>query len=759
MLADAWPEEEWDALVNAAAALAATGADNNAIMEGTAQEAGALSAAILKSDIPSPQVETLAEISLATAIGLGQVKGGQQFLNAQKNAFEEQKQASLQKLSDAEEELRAGEEQLQAARQEISSKKAELKAGYEKLRAGKAELTDGESKLQEEEANAGQKIADARKEIEERKKELAEGEADYLEEKQEYEKKKQDAIKELEDGYAKLEDLDQATWYVQDRSSLDSYASLSSDLSSIEAVGKVFPVIFLLVAVLMSLTTMTRMVEEERGLIGTYKGLGYTNASIYRKYILFALQACIIGGILGDIFGFILMPKFITFVLRVLYTLPQYYLRFDIPYGVGGVLLFTLAIVGATALACRSELAHMPANLMRPKAPKAGSRVLLERLPFIWQHLKFLNKVTARNIFRYKKRMFMTIGGIAGCTALILCGFAIRDSIIDLEPKQYDRIYHYDLMTVFQEKDRDDFLQKLSADSNIQDYIPLRIESVKLINAKGKAEQVQFMVIPEGTAIEKYISIRNKEDALLPMSNSGIFVTRNAAQLLGLRAGDIVSLQDKDLKQGNVEVASIVQNYLGNHVYMTQSLYEKVFGAYESNGILAHLSDSCQDQAAYAKDLLEDAAVISSVSTADLRENYGFDLINAVILLMIVMAGGLAFVVLFTLSNTNISERARELATIKVLGFYDKEVHQYVNKETLLLTIAGILLGLPLGHYLSKLLTVVLKMPSIYFAVHIEAVSYVISALITFCFALLVNLMTNRMLDRIDMVEALKSVE
>jgi ABC-type antimicrobial peptide transport system permease subunit len=549
-----------------------------------------------------------------------------------------------------------------------------------------------------------------------------------------------------------------AQWYAQDRTSLDSYSSMINDLSSIEAVGKVFPVIFLLVAVLMSLTSMTRMVEEERGLIGTYKALGFGNGAVYRKYILFALLACLLGGILGDVFGFIFMPQFIAVVLEELYTLPQYDLRFDLVYGVGGVLLFLVAIVGATVLACYSELRQMPATLMRPKAPRAGSRVFLERIPFIWNRLKFLNKVTVRNLFRYKKRLFMTVGGIMGCTALILCGFAIKDSIAKLGPNQYKVVYQYDLMAVAQENAYEGLIRQLNTDGKLADYESLRFDSVKLVNSGGKSEKVQLMAIPDGASIENYIRLENLHGDLIKPQDNGVLLTRNAATILGLEAGDTILMEDMALKQHEVVVTDVVKNYLGNNVYLSQKQYEVLFGGYAPNGVLAHLSEA-NGQAEYAQKLLDHDAVVSAVSTAALLDEYGFDLMNAVLLLIIVMAGGLAFVVLFTLSNTNISERSRELATIKVLGFYDKEVHQYVNKETLLLTSAGILVGLPVGRFISGFLTVALNMPSIHFAVYVQPVSYLITAAITFCFAIAVNWMTNRTLNRIVMVEALKSVE
>lgn len=729
-------------------------------------EAAQLEGAIEQMNQQAAQLSVLPESGVQTALGIGKVNGGQQMLDAQKDDFAVQKAAALQQLAEAEAASADGEAQINIARRTMEEKKSELEAGKAalaqgraELETGKAELADGEATLDAEEADARKQIADAWAEITEGKQELADGKAELTEQEQEYAEKKEDAAQKLADAYSELDDLDMTQWYVQDRTSLESYSSLDSDLSSIEAVGRVFPVLFLLVAVLMSLTTMTRMVEEERGLIGLYKALGYDSKTIYSKYILFALTASLLGGVVGDILGFVFMPSFISVILKELYSVPYYNLRFDTLYGVGGVLLFVLAIVGSTMLACRNELSHTPAALMRPKAPRAGARVLLERVPFIWNHLKFLNKVTVRNLFRYKKRLLMTIGGIMGCTALILCGFAIKDSIADLAPKQYQKIYQYDLMAVFEEKENDALVKELAADSNIEAYLNLRIDNVKLVNAAGKSEKVQFLVIPSGASLDGYLHLENRDGTPARLDDSGVLITQNAARILGFKSGDTVSIQDTELAQHDAVLSGVVENYLGNTVYMTQGLYETLFGTYIPNGVLAQLSDTCADPRAYAESLLDKDSVLSSVSTAALQEDFSFDLIDAVVLLLIVMAGGLAFVVLFTLSNTNISERARELATIKVLGFYDNEVHQYVNKETLLLTGIGILVGLPVGRVLSGLLTIALNMPSIHFAVHVEPFSYLISALIAFCFAVAVNWITNRTLNRINMVEALKSVE
>lgn len=820
-----WPDTEWNTLVNTVAALTVSGADDNAVVQGTAGESAALSgalkaqtdvmytgliyqidlmqdqldainvllenlnyqiqaatdeqliaeltaqydaktveaqqitAAIVQMNAQAAQINELPSSVVQAAFGMGKLDGGQLLLNAQKDIFNEKKEAALQQLAGYESELAGGEAQIAAARKEIEAKKAELEAGRADLEAAKAELTEGEQELNTQEANANREISDARQKIKDGRDELEEGEAELTQKEQEYADKKEEVDEKISDAYAELNDIDMTQWYVQDRYSLDSYSSLHNDLSSIEAVGKVFPIIFLSVAALMSLTTMTRMVEEERGLIGTYQALGFKNAAVYRKYLMFAMLACLIGGIIGDLAGFILFPEFLSVILAELYTVPYYYLRFDMLYGIGGVLLFLIGIMGATIMACRSELTKTPADLMRPKAPRAGSRVFLERIPLIWNRLRFLNKVTVRNLFRFKKRLLMTVGGIMGCTALVLCGFSLRDTIVHLAPRQYEEIYNYDLMAAADSDDNDSMLKLLDQDENIAGYLNLQIDSIKLVNASEESEKVQMMVIPDGADIEKYIHIQEPDGTPIILDERGICITRNAAQILGLGKGDSIYLQNMQLEQYETIISGIAQNYLGNNVYITQSLYVNLFGEYAPNGVLAHLTDSCSDPGGYAESLTGHDEILSAVSTAALKEDFGFDLINAVVLLLIVMAGGLAFVVLFTLSNTNISERVRELATIKVLGFYDNEVQQYVHKETLTLTLIGILAGLPAGRLLSGLLSIVLELPSIYFAVHVEPVSYLITAAITLCFAVMVNLMTNRTLNRINMVEALKSVE
>nr|WP_295682726.1 FtsX-like permease family protein [uncultured Lachnoclostridium sp.] len=626
-------------------------------------------------------------------------------------------------------------------------------ARYEEI-TGEAyrKLSDSEQEMKEGFAKTEQEIANVEAEF---------GAEAVIDSKKEFEAKRAQAEVKLEKARKEIEDIDMPQWYVQDRTSLSGYGNIKNDAASIETIGTIFPILFFVVAILISLTTITRMVEEDRGLIGTYKALGFKNREVRRKYLLYSLMACLLGGILGDLFGFIVLPKIIFIIFQTMYLLPEYLLKFDLIYGLGGILLFIIGIVGATTLSCHAELKHMPAVLMRPKSPRSGSRVALEYATPIWRRLSFLNKVTARNLFRYKKRMIMTVFGIMGCTALVLCGFAIKDSVTDLMPRQYENTYRYDIMAVASTKENEKLLSYINKDENITDYINVQIDSIKIKSIDGREEKVQLLVVPDGKTLESFIHLENIEGKEVSLDERGIIVTQNAGDVLDFTKGDMVSLQNLKLVQANVEVSEIVKNYLGNNVYMSQKVYESLFGPYEPNGVLANLTDTVRNPSDYSEELAGKDGVLSVISTEKLKEEFSsaFSLVNMVVYLIIIMAAGLAFTVLFTLSTTNISERERELATIKVLGFYDKEVHLYVNKETFILTGIGILLGLPLGYLLGNGLTFALKMQSIYFAVSIHPISYVISAVMAYVFALLVNLITDRSLDVIDPIEALKSIE
>lgn len=355
----------------------------------------------------------------------------------------------------------------------------------------------------------------------------------------------------------------------------------------------------------------------------------------------------------------------------------------------------------------------------------------------------------------------MTVLGIMGCTALVICGFTIKDTVSDLLPRQYEHIYRYDLMAVTSVDENENLLSSMEKDDNIKDYVNILVDSVTIENQNGETESLQMYVVPEGETLDSYIRLEDLNGNALSLDTGDIYLTQNAAELLGIQSGDKLLIQDSKLVQQEVTLSQVAQNYLGNTVYMTQGTYESLFGKYEPNSILAHFSDSCKDQIAYTDTLGRQEGMVSVTSTQEMEQDFAaaFYLVNMVVYIILILAAALAFVVLFTLSTTNISERVRELATIKVLGFYNNEVHLYVNKETLILTAAGILLGLPFGHVLGNVLAGILKMPSIQFVASIHPVSYLISAVLSLVFALIVNLVTNRILNRIDMVEALKSVE
>ena len=483
----------------------------------------------------------------------------------------------------------------------------------------------------------------------------------------------------------------------------------------------------------------------------------------------YALWACLIGGVLGNIIGFVGLPLFLFTVFDDMYSLPQMLLSYDIVSSIVSVALFAVGVVGATIIACRHEMAETPASLMRPKAPRAGSRILLERIGFIWRRMGFLNKVAARNLFRYKKRAFMTIFGIAGCTALVICGMGIRDTSVALSPKQYGHITRYDLLAV---ANPDDFTQTCAAldersaanDSNVTvtSTLPIMTDNVTFTFG-GKSETVQLIVVPDDRTndLDDYVRLEDESKEPLSLRDGDVYLSKSSQLVLGIQPGDTAYVQDSSLNVAKVKVSDISLNYLGNTLYMTQGTYERAFGrSARLNGVFVLLKGSSADQIAFSKKLKSDGWLTIS-STAEHWQNYeaNFAIINSVVVLVTFMAACLSFVVVFTLSNTNISERERELATIKVLGFRRGEVHHYVNKETLILTAIGAALGVPLGGLLAESFTYILQMPSLYFDVEVEPLSYVLAVVLSFGFTFIVNLATNRTLNKIDMVGALKSAE
>lgn len=633
---------------------------------------------------------------------------------------------------------------------------------------------------------------------------LAEAKAQLNQAQSKLDQQKKDTEQTLQSKQKELEDsIPQVRWYVQDRSQIGGFSSLKSDLESIRSLGNAFPIVFLLVAVMMSLTAMARMVEEDRGLIGTYTGLGYGRLAVASRYLLFALFACLIGGGLGLIAGFLGIPAFLLVVLRGLYVMPDVRLEYDWLYGTAGVALFVIGVLAATVYACAQEMRQKPANLMRPKAPRAGSRILLERIKPLWNRMSFLGKVTARNIFRFKSRLIMTVGGVAGCTALIVCGLAINDTVAALGAKQYQDVYQYDLMVVANDDDADAMRQKVASDGRVTSSMDVRVESGDLTGDSG-SESIQLVAVPDSERSEfgKMFTLRPVRSSwvdgaadTVSLGDDGVIVSQSAASAMGVKAGGTVTLTNGDDTQAEAHVSAVIRSVIGSDVYVSETYYHQLFDTATSgtpsasslsdsgesdnqngesgtsngtssngqqlvwNAMYANLKGSGESQAVYAEKLEDDDAVMKAVSCAHMAESFKFDLMGAVVALIVALAGGLAIVVLFTLANTNVSEREREMATLKVLGFFDKEVHHYVNREMMVLTMMGVVLGLPLGRFVGGLLTAALNMPALYFEVECTPLSYVIAAGATMAFALLVQLFVNPVLDRIDPISSLKSVE
>lgn len=688
------------------------------------------------------------------------------------------------------------DKQFAAAQQQIDSNRSQLNQQIDQIvnmqagaAAGSLDETTRET-LRETVIAASPQLAEAKAQLDQAQSKL--------------DQQKKDTERTLQSKQNELEDsIPQVRWYVQDRSQIGGFSSLKSDLESIQSLGNAFPIVFLLVAVMMSLTAMARMVEEDRGLIGTYTGLGYGRLAVASRYLLFALFACLIGGGFGLIAGFLGIPAFLLVVLRGLYVMPDVRLAYDWLYGTAGVALFVVGVLAATVYACAQEMRQKPASLMRPKAPRAGSRILLERIKPLWNRMSFLGKVTARNIFRFKSRLIMTVGGVAGCTALIVCGLAINDTVAALGAKQYQDVYQYDLMVVANDDDADAMRQKVASDGRVTSSMDVRVESGDLTGDSG-SESIQLVAVPDSERSEfgKMVTLQPVRSSwvdgaadTVSLGDDGVIVSQSAASAMGVKAGGMVTLTNGDDMQAEAHVSAVIRSVIGSDVYVSETYYRQLFDTAASgtfsassasdsgesdnqngesgtsngassngqqlvwNAMYAKLKGSGESQAAYAEKLEDDDAVMKAVSCAHMAESFKFDLMGAVVALIVALAGGLALVVLFTLANTNVSEREREMATLKVLGFFDKEVHHYVNREMMVLTMMGVVLGLPLGRFVGGLLTAALNMPALYFEVECTPLSYVIAAGATMAFALLVQLFVNPVLDRIDPISSLKSVE
>lgn len=600
-------------------------------------------------------------------------------------------------------------------------------------------------------------------EIEKGKAKLDENKKEYENSKIEAEEKLAEAQQKLNNAREDIKKIEKCKWYIQDRTDNTGYTNIFDAIKTMSNISKMFPVIFYLVSVLISLTTMTRMIEEERIEIGTLKALGYTNTQIIFKYILYSVLACVIGGILGMTVGLYLLPNIVWKLYSMIYNIPKFYCTYRVEIGLLGIIIAFLCIGGATIIVAKKELKEMPSVLMRPKPPKKGKRILLEKMTFIWKRFNFSQKVTARNIFRYKKRAIMTIIGIAGCTGLMLTGFGIKDSVVDIPNAQFKGIFKYDsAITLTNTNELENIEKYLNDNEDIEEY-------TKICASAGKLEKNNIncntnVFIPE--SLDNYENAYNlinyQTGEKIKLNSNGIVITDKAADMLGVTYGDYVTFVDGDDVRYEFKIENITKNHVGHYIYMTKDFYQENVKQYKTNMIYINTKDiSIERQNDISRDILKFDGV-ASVTIIDTLMKTVSDMLNTmnyVVVILIVASALLAFVVLYNLANINIAERQREIATLKVLGFYDREVDNYINKENLIFTILGVIIGLVFGTFLTTGLISSIEIDSLRFMQNITILSYIYSAIITIAFSIIVNFIIHFVLKKINMIESLKSVE
>ena len=691
--------------------------------------------------------------------------------------------------------IAANKQQLDQGRADYESGKQQLSAGYRDLRDGKKELDKAKKELDE----APQKLADARKELDDARKELDDGWKEYYDGEEKYadgekeladayreltdgEKDYREGLREYEDGKAeadekiadaeekiadarrKVADIESCEWYLFSRSYNPGYTGYGQDAERMANLASVFPVIFFLVAALVCLTTMTRMVEEQRVQIGSLKAMGYSGFAISRKYLFYGLLPSLTGGLIGLVIGYILFPKMIFTAYQIMYQMPNIELR-----AYGGISAYSLlAAVACTTLAtlwaCLATLRETPASLMRPRTPKAGKRVFLEYIKPLWRRMSFIHKVTARNLFRYQKRFWMTVIGIGGCTALIIAGFGMRSSLLFTMSRQYDELFHYSAQVTLADnalpEERAAVEDFLAGDSRVVNYIPCAASSATVVTPSySTTAYVEVMASDE---IGKVVDLFDyKSGDPITMGDEGVYIDQKLSELLKVSVGDTFFL-DGDVR-GDVTVAGIYEHYTGHFIYMTPGYYENALHADgEPNAYLLNFtSDDTDTCNAIFEKLLDMSGVATTSRMRDTQDTYmhSMERVDFVVVIIILAAAALAMVVLFNLSNINITERQRELATIKLLGFYDKEVSAYVYRENIVLTVFGILMGCFMGHWLHIYLVRSTEIDLMMFGRQTAPSAYVYAAILTMLFSVLVNVLAHFKMKKIDMVESLKSAE
>ena len=668
-------------------------------------------------------------------------------------------------LDYAQKELEDSEKELLAAEHELENSKKQLAEAKKQIDIGKKQISDGWQEIKQSEKDLEKGIS----EISKNESKIKEAQSEYEKGKKDAEKEIEDAEKEIEDAEEEIREIEDPKWFVYDRTTLPEYTGFGDNTARVGAIGKVFPVIFFLVAAMISLTSMTRMVEEQRTIIGTMKAIGYSSRAIAFKYLGYALLATVGGSILGVLIGEKIIPWVIVFAYSIVYpNLPEILTPYEAKFAAMASVSAVGCVVAATLFACYKELQAQPAVLMRPPAPKRGKRVLLEKIGFIWKHLNFSWKSTVRNLFRYKKRFFMTIFGISGCMALLLVGFGLKDSIFEISALQYKDIQVYDGMIYKQdelsEKEEEKLSDYLGNHPEIERFMDVNMTGITLKNGKKERETYQ-MVFSTLDDIEQYVHFQNRESGeKYDLTNEGVIISEKTAKLLDAQVGDTIEIKDEEKGNKEIVIDHITENYMSHYMYMTKDYYKEIYGKDSKyNTILFSTNEeyTAKQIEEVGTDILEQEEVLSVSYMHDVQKNLDNMLgsLNLVIVVLIISAGMLAFVVLYNLNTVNITERKRELATLKVLGFYDPEVALYVYRENILLTFIGAFFGVFLGKILHTFIIGTVEVDAAMFGRIIKPISYLYSLLFTIAFSMIVNWVMYFKLKKIDMVESLKSVE
>lgn len=676
-------------------------------------------------------------------------------------------EAGLTEVAGAEAELNAKNAELEAAAGQLSSAESQLAAAKQQIEDGKnalaaaeAELTDGENQL----AAAKEQIEEKEDQLEAAETELADGLLQYQEKQSEFDEQMQDADDQIADAQSKIDEIEKPETYVLDRNTNVGYVCLKNDSGVVKGIANVFPVFFFLVAALICMTTMNRMVEEQRTQIGVLKALGFSEGKIMGKYLFYSGSAAISGTLIGYVLGIHFFPLVIITAYGIVYKMGGIYYVSDLPLALVSLTVAVFCSVGTTWLSCHKELKEVAADLMRPKAPKAGKRVFLEHVPFIWKRLKFLQKVSVRNIVRYKKRFFMMVIGISGCTALLMMGFGVRDSVVAVADQQYEEIQLYDIGVTLKAGKMPGEADLKSLDSALEKENAAGMyameKTIDLVTDKG-TKSIHMVAVENPDEVGDFISLHTKKQEPIAYPKEGEAVlSKKVAETYAVKKGDTILLRDSDNNEMHLKVTGICENHIYNYVYIAPESYEKQIGDVVFKNVYVRLPDASDIHEVSAVLMKADGVTAVTVNSDMLsRISQMMSCMNYIVIIIIICAGALAFIVLYNLNNINITERVREIATIKVLGFYPKETASYVFRENMVLTAIGCGLGLILGKWFHRFVMGEIQIDMVSFNVQINAVSYLFSVLLTMGFAWIVNCMMTGKLERINMAESLKSID